>query len=85
MCIHPLCCGVQPETVKPQCNQRVLCPRCNTALDVWTSDGSSLRNDFGSLYQVGSVVVTPTSNLRYVACLVETCDGDSDSFGIWLG
>jgi hypothetical protein len=86
MRIHPLCCGVQLETVKTQCNQqRVLCPRCNTALDVWTSHGSSLRTDFGSLYQVGSVVVTPASNLRYIACLVETCHGDSDSFGIWVG
>jgi hypothetical protein len=83
MLIHPLCCGVQLET---QCNQqRVLCPCCNTALDVWTSQGSSLRTDCGFLYQVGSVVVTPTSKLRYIACLVETCHGDSDSFGIWVG
>ena len=44
MRIHPLCCGVQPETVKTQCNQqRVLCPRHNMALDVWISHGSSLR------------------------------------------
>lgn len=25
------------------------------------------------------------SNLRYIACIVASCPGDTDSFGIWLG